>query len=72
VCGKVAHSKELNFSVKAATGHCGGTLHSCGSEPAPFDLLPDKSGVPAESVRLDFSRHQGSVFGKAFLPFRLF
>jgi hypothetical protein len=34
-----------------ATGHCGGTPHSCGSEPAPFNILPDKSGVPAETMR---------------------
>jgi hypothetical protein len=33
-----------------ATGHSGGTPHSCGSEPAPFNILPDKSGVPAETM----------------------
>jgi hypothetical protein len=36
------------------TGHCGGTPHSCASDPAPFNVLPDKSGVPAETMRLDF------------------
>jgi hypothetical protein len=43
-----------------ATGHCGGTPHSCGSEPAQFNILPDKSGVPAETMRLDFLQHQGA------------
>jgi hypothetical protein len=33
------------------TGHCGGTPHSCGSEPAQLNILPDKSGVPAETMR---------------------
>jgi hypothetical protein len=34
-----------------ATGHCDGTPHSCGSEPAQFNILPDTSGVPAETMR---------------------
>jgi hypothetical protein len=42
-----------------ATGHCGGTPHSCGSGPAQFNVLPDKSGVPAETMRLDFLQYQG-------------
>jgi hypothetical protein len=44
----------------SAAGHCGGTLHSCGSEPAQFNILPDKSGVPAETMRLDFLQYQGA------------
>jgi len=44
-----------------APGRCGGTPHLCGSEPAPFNVLPDKSGVPAETMRLDFLRHQGAL-----------
>jgi hypothetical protein len=43
-----------------ATGHCGGTPHSCGSGPAQFGVLPDKSGVPAETVRLDFLQYQAA------------
>jgi len=43
-----------------ATGHCGGTPHSCGSKSAKFHILPDKSGVPAETMRLDFLQHQGA------------
>jgi hypothetical protein len=39
--------------------HCSGTPHSCGSKPAQFNILPDKSGVPAEMMRLDFLKHQG-------------
>jgi hypothetical protein len=45
----------LRFSIDAGvTGHCGGTPHSCGSEPAQFNILPDKSGVPAETMRWIF------------------
>jgi hypothetical protein len=36
------------------------TPHSCGSGHARFNVLPDKSGVPAETMRLNFSRHQGA------------
>jgi hypothetical protein len=42
-----------------ATEHFGGTPHSCGSEPAPFNILPDKSGVPAETMRLNFLQYHG-------------
>jgi hypothetical protein len=45
---------------RGATGHCGGTPHSCGSGPAQFYVLPDKSGVPAETMRLDFLQYQGA------------
>jgi len=41
-----------------ATGLCGGTPHSCGSEPAQYTILPDKSGVPAETMWLDFLQCQ--------------
>jgi hypothetical protein len=34
------------------------TPHSCGGGPAQFNILPDKSGVPAETMRLDFCRIQ--------------
>jgi hypothetical protein len=37
-----------------ATRCCGGTPHSCGSEPAQVNILPDKSCVPAKTVQLDF------------------
>jgi hypothetical protein len=40
--------------------HGGGTPHSCGSEPAQFNILPDKSSVPAEMMRLDFLQYQGA------------
>jgi len=43
-----------------ATRHCGGTLHSCRSKPAQFNILPDASGVPVETMRLDFLRYQGA------------
>jgi hypothetical protein len=47
-------------SCIGATGHgCGGTPHSCGSEPAPFNVLPDESGVPAETMRPGFLQYQG-------------
>jgi hypothetical protein len=38
----------------------GGTPHSCGCEPTPFNLLPDKSGVPAETMRLDVLHYQAA------------
>jgi hypothetical protein len=28
--------------------------------PARFNVLPDKSGVPAETMRLNFSQYQGT------------
>jgi hypothetical protein len=34
--------------------------HSCGSEPATVYILPDKSGVPAETMRLDLLQYQGA------------
>jgi len=50
----------LRFSIDAGvTGHCGGTPHSCGSEPAQFNILPDKSGVPAETMRWIFCSIKG-------------
>jgi hypothetical protein len=33
------HGKSAGVKLNA-TGHSGGTPHSCGSEPAPFNLLP--------------------------------
>jgi TolA-binding protein len=40
----------------------GGTPHSCGSRDAQFNVLPDKSGVPAETMRPDFWQHQDARF----------
>jgi len=45
--------------ILGVTGHCGGTPHSCGSEPAQFNILPDKSGVPAETMRWIFCSIKG-------------
>jgi hypothetical protein len=42
-------------------GHCDGTPHSCGSGPAQLNILLDKSGVPAETMRLDFLQYQGAT-----------
>jgi hypothetical protein len=39
---------------RSASGHCVGTPHSFGSKPAQCNILPDKSGVPAETMQLDF------------------
>jgi hypothetical protein len=44
---------------RGAIWYCGGTPHSCDSEPARFNILPDKSGVPAETMRLNFLQYQG-------------
>jgi hypothetical protein len=38
---------------QGATGHCG-------NGHARFNVLPDKSGVPAETMRLNFSPYQGT------------
>jgi hypothetical protein len=52
---------DLRFAFDAgATRHCSGTPHSCGSEPAQFNIQPDKSGVPAETMQLDFLQYQDS------------
>jgi hypothetical protein len=40
---------------RSAIGHCGGTPHSCGSKPPQFNILPDKSGFPAETMRWIFT-----------------
>jgi hypothetical protein len=57
--------------IVGATGHCGGTPHSCGSGPAQFNVLPDKSGVPVETMRLDFLQYQGAPDDRLPLPHRL-
>jgi hypothetical protein len=44
--------------LRAQPGAQGRTPHSCGGGPAQFNILPDKSGVPAETMRLDFCRIQ--------------
>jgi hypothetical protein len=51
---QIRASTATRFFTKDATGHCGGTPHLCYSEFAQFNILPDKSGVPAETMRLDF------------------
>jgi large subunit ribosomal protein L35 len=48
-------------SQRGATEHCGGTPHSCGSGAAQFNVLPDKSGVPAETMQLCLSQCQGAA-----------
>jgi hypothetical protein len=54
-----------------ATGHCGGTPHSCGSGPAQFNVLPDKSGVPAETMQPGLSQCQGAPVGGFRVLFEL-
>ena len=36
---------------RGSNGHCSGTPHSCGSGSAWLNALPDKSGVPAETMQ---------------------
>jgi len=48
-------------SQRGATEHCSGTPHSCGSGAAQFNVLPDKSGVPAETMQLCLSQCQGAA-----------
>jgi hypothetical protein len=55
-----AASTRSHSTRSGATGHCGGTPHSCRSKPAQFNILPDASGDPAETMRPAFLQHQGA------------
>ena len=52
--------KLWQFMLTLAHFIASGTPPSCGSKPAQFNILPDKSGVPAETMRLDFLQYQGA------------